>query len=202
MSRRPTRERHAPGIQSTCVLRHTGLAVTTPDETLRRAAALGDVRAFEAIIDRHGPAMLRFARGLVPDPGDAEEAVQDAFVSAWRALPTFRGESTLRTWLFTITRRRAVDVARRRRPVPLDEQVLADIGPAGPDPAEAVGLREAITAALAELPARQRAVWVLREVEDLGYAEIAAVLGTTPTTVRGQLARARATLQRRLEPWR
>ena len=174
----------------------------TSDDSLRRAAALGDTDAFAEILDRHGPAMFRYARRLLNDHGDAEEVVQDAFVAAWKALPDFRGDATLRTWLFTITGRKAVDVLRKKRPTPIEDDLLADVPAANADPAEGAGLLQALDAALAQLPYLQRAAWLLREVEQLSYAEIATALNTTPTVVRGQLARGRAALQDRLEEWR
>ncbi|WP_199236747.1 RNA polymerase sigma factor [Kribbella antiqua] len=178
---------------------------SSSDATLRRAAALGDIEAFAAIIDRHGPSMFRYARRMLNDQGDAEEVVQDAFVAAWKALPDFRGDAPLRTWLFTITGRKAVDLVRKKRAMPVEETTLTDLPAPGTDPAgQAVqaGLLDALGAALAELPWLQRAVWLLREVEQMSYAEIASVLNTTPTVVRGQLSRARVGLQHRLEAWR
>jgi RNA polymerase sigma-70 factor, ECF subfamily len=178
---------------------------TSGDDTLRRAAALGDIEAFAAIIDRHGPSMFRYARRMLNDQGDAEEVVQDAFVAAWKALPDFRGDAPLRTWLFTITGRKAVDLFRKKRAIPVEEATLTALPAPGVDPAgQAVqaGLLDALGAALAELPWLQRAVWLLREVEQMSYAEIAIILNTTPTVVRGQLARARVGLQHRLEAWR
>jgi RNA polymerase sigma-70 factor, ECF subfamily len=174
------------------------------DDALRRAAALGDADAFAAVIERHGPAMFRYARRMLNDHGDAEEVVQDAFVAAWKALPDFRGDAKLRTWLFTLTARKAIDLLRKKRPTPVADETFTGLA-AGDDPVEPAvrtELLEALDAALAELPDRQRAVWLLREVEEMSYGEIAEVLATTPTVVRGQLARARVALQEKLEDWR
>jgi RNA polymerase sigma-70 factor (ECF subfamily) len=175
------------------------------DDALRRAAALGDADAFAAVIERHGPAMFRYARRMLNDHGDAEEVVQDAFVAAWKALPDFRGDSKLRTWLFTLTARKAIDLLRKKRPTPVADETLTGMPAGGADPVEPAvrtELLEALDAALAELPDRQRAVWLLREVEEMSYLEISEVLATTPTVVRGQLARARVALQEKLEDWR
>ncbi|WP_344845559.1 sigma-70 family RNA polymerase sigma factor [Kribbella ginsengisoli] len=175
------------------------------DDALRRAAALGDSDAFAAVIERHGPAMFRYARRMLNDHGDAEEVVQDAFVAAWKALPDFRGDSKLRTWLFTLTARKAIDLLRKKRPTPVADETLTALPAGGSDPVEPAvrtELLEALDAALAELPDRQRAVWLLREVEEMSYLEISEVLATTPTVVRGQLARARVALQEKLEDWR
>ncbi|WP_246486587.1 RNA polymerase sigma factor [Kribbella qitaiheensis] len=177
-------------------------SVVTSDDTLRRAAALGDTNAFAEILQRHGPSMFRYARRLLNDRGDAEEVVQDAFIAAWQAIPDFRGDSSLRTWLFTITGRKAIDLLRKKRPVPVDNDAFTSLAATGPDPGTHAGLLEALDAALAELPYLQRAVWLLREIEQMSYAEIATTLHTTPTVVRGQLARGRAALKERLKDWR
>lgn len=177
------------------------------DEVLARRAALGDRRAFAEIFDRHGPALYRHAlRMLDGDHHGAEDAVQDALTKAWLKMDTFRGDSRLRTWLFRLVINECLNVRRRRRPLVVDDQLLEllnDTHDAGPH-ASALDthLREALNLALSELPWRQRAAWLLREIEELSYAEIAEVLRTSTTVVRGQLHRARATLAIRLAQWR
>ncbi len=177
------------------------------DEVLARQAALGDRTAFAAIVRRHGAGMFRYAvRMLDGDAHAAEDAVQEALTDAWVHLPGFRAEAALRTWLFRITANRVLAHRRRRRPVATDDRLLEVLphpehrGPAAV--AEHGELREALDRALAELPWRQRASWLLREMEGLGYADIAEILHTTPTVVRGQLHRARSTLAVRMEQWR
>jgi len=176
------------------------------DLALARAAALGDREAFEQVVRLHGPAMLRYARRVLHDPGDAEEAVQDALVAAWRSLERYRGDSALRTWLLGLTSHKALDLARRRRPRPQQEEVLlARPAGAGSDPwdhASAADLARALEGALGGLPYRQRACWLLVEVEGLTQAETAEVLGTGPDVVRGQLSRARRALEERMATWR
>lgn len=172
------------------------------DESLRRAAAFGDIEAFHEIVGRHGPAMYRYAQRTVSDRGDAEEAVQDAFVAAWQTLPDFRGDSSLRTWLFTITRRKAIDLLRKRRPVPVGDDMMTELVRPDETDEPGSGFMEALEVALTKLPETQRSVWLLREVEQLSYAEIAAVLRTTETAVRGQLSRARTNLQTQLRAWK
>ena len=176
------------------------------DGALLRAARLGDTDAFGAVVERHGPGMRRYARFILGDEDDAADATQEALVSAWRGLDTFRGESSLRTWLFTLVSRRAADLQRRRRPVPVPEEQLEQRLPTVPDTASGsaleVDLVEALRSALQDLPWRQRACWVLRELEGLSYDEIAATVGVTSGQVRGYLQRGRATLAERMEPWR
>ncbi|GAA1881655.1 RNA polymerase sigma factor [Lapillicoccus jejuensis] len=175
---------------------------TASDDSLRRAAAFGDLEAFHEIVGRHGPAMYRYAQRTVSDRGDAEEAVQDAFVAAWQTLPDFRGDSSLRTWLFTITRRKAIDLLRKRRPVPVGDDMMTELVRSDEQDDAGSGFLDALEVALAKLPETQRSVWLLREVEQLSYAEIASVLRSTETVVRGQLSRARANLQAQLRAWK
>ncbi len=136
---------------------------------------------------------------------DAEDAVQIALIKAWQHLPGFRGEATLRTWLFTITSNEVYNARRRRHPQAVDDGLLAGRADPSGDPAQKVVAGEiwvALELALSELPWRQRASWLLREFEDFSYEEIAAVLGTSVTVVRGQLHRARASLAVRMAQWR
>lgn len=175
------------------------------DLVLARQAGLGDRVAFAELVRRHSPAMLRYAHRMLGDSGDAEDAVQEAFLSAWRGLEHFRGDSAVRTWLFRLVASKALNSRRARRPVPVDTTVRDP----GPDPAagpsaqvQDARLLAALQVALDGLPSGQRSCWLLREVEGLGYTEIAQVLGTSRTAVRGQLARARVTLAVRMSPWR
>lgn len=182
----------------------TGVA---SDAALVRAARLGDDDAFGALVDRHGPSMLRYARRLVGgSEADAGEVVQEAFISAWRSLDTFRGDSSIRTWLFRLVHRRAVDLQRHRRPTPIDDEPISRVIEAsGANPLQDVldaELLEALQRALDELPWNQRAAWLLREVEGLGYEEIARTMGTTVGSVRGHLHRGRRQLAERMARWR
>lgn len=150
--------------------------------------------------------MYRYALGLLGNDADTGEAVQEAFVSAWRDLGSFRGRSSLRTWLFTLVFRRAADLQRRRVPVPVEEAVISwHASPSGDDPLQTVLDAELVVAlreALAELPWLQRAAWLLREVDEMSYEEIAEVLGVSAGSVRGHLHRGRRTVAERMARWR
>ncbi|NAZ75286.1 sigma-70 family RNA polymerase sigma factor [Kineococcus sp. T13] len=180
------------------------------DEVLARRAALGDRDAFGVLVDRHGPALYRYAVRLLDERGQADDCLQDALLAAWRGLPSFRGDASVRTWLFTIVRHEVHARSRRRAgpggAAPVDaEEVLERIRDVRQDPERTsvqAALREALDLALRLLPPRQRSAWLLREVEELSYEEIAQVLGTTSTAVRGLLERARTTLAATLEDWR
>ncbi|MEP6796685.1 MAG: RNA polymerase sigma factor [Lapillicoccus sp.] len=176
-------------------------------EVLVRRAALGDRAAFALIVGHHGAGMFRYAlRMLEGDHHAAEDAVQEALIDAWVHLPTFRAESSLRTWLFRITANRVLASRRRHRPIAVDDQLLStrpEPDHQGPSAEVQHGqLWETLELALSELPWRQRASWLLREMEGLSYEDIASILETSPTVVRGQLHRARRTLAIRMEQWR
>ena len=191
-------------------VRHTSRVPTeqpVSDGALVRAARLGDDDAFGQIVDRYGPGMLRYARRLVNgSDADAGEVVQEAFISAWKSLDSFRGESSLKTWLFRLVHRRAVDLLRHRRPTPIDDDLLSRVATVADDnPLQDVldsELLEALQEALDELPWNQRSAWLLREVEGLGYDEIALAMGTTVGSVRGHLHRGRRQLAERMARWR
>lgn len=182
------------------------------DHALARRAGLGDRAAFESLFRRHVDATHRFAlRMLDSDAALAEEAVQESWVKVWRKLPDFEGRSAFTTWLFSIVSRQAMDLRRRRRPVAVDNEILEPLAVRDSlrsrhgDPHTVVVAEElwqTLLLALSELPWRQRAVWLLREIEGFSYAEIARVLDTSETVVRGQLHRARGTLAIRMEQWR
>jgi len=176
------------------------------DRDLAAAAAAGDRSAFEILIRRHGPALHRYARRMTRDDAAVQDIVQETFVAAWRQIDRFRGEASPRTWLFAICARKVIDSHRVKRAVPLDDRLLdpADTS-ATADPFANVSNAEflvALEAALAELPPRQRAVWLLREVEELTYPQIATILALSPDGARGHHHRARTTLQQRLQRWR
>lgn len=176
------------------------------DDALARAAALGDRDAFEIIVRRHGPALYRYAARSVRDPGDAHDVVQEALMSAWTSMARFDGRSSLKTWLFALVSHKVVDRVRRSRPTPVDDATFELLTtPDHENPAARARTSELLTAldeALRQLPYRQRAAWILIEVEGLSQAEAATVMTTTPDAVRGSLARARHNLSERMARWR
>lgn len=176
------------------------------DEALARAAGVGDEDAFAVLVDRHGPGMYRYAMRLVGSDADATEVTQEAFVSAWKGIATFAGQSSLKTWLFRLVHRRAVDLQRHRKATPINDDLLSAISrPAADNPLQHVldsELLEALQQALAELPWHQRAAWLLREVEEMSYEEIAVTLALPVGSVRGHLQRGRKNLAERMARWR
>ena len=177
------------------------------DAALVSAAALGDRAAFEVVVHRYGPMLYRYAQRMLANEHDVADVVQETFVAAWRQFDNFRGHSSLKTWLFSICARKIVDSYRVKRAVPIDDLALQAHPSAGldGDPFAAASSAEFLAAlerALEELPPRQRAAWVLREIEDMTFPQIGDILGLTPDTARGHHFRATRTLRERLRRWK
>jgi RNA polymerase sigma-70 factor, ECF subfamily len=198
---------------------------TAVDElSLLRAAAAGDEAAFGELVETHRAGLRAHCYRMLGSLHDAEDALQDALLRAWRGLSGFEGRSSVRGWLYAIATNAAIDLTRHRsrRELPvsfgpsagpgadMDEAVLDPIWiepfpdrllPAEPARPEAsYEQREAIeiafVVALQALPAQQRAVFLLREVLGFSAAEIAGQLGTSVAAATSLLQRARARVQR------
>lgn len=171
------------------------------DTILVRAAQTGDVEAFEELVRSHQASVYRVALRILGSRADAQDAVQETFIRAWRALPHFRHDSAISTWLYRIATRQALHrIAARRTTETLDEVELE----AGPDPAESAERRErlrAVTHAIANLPPEQRAALVLREFEGLSYQEVADILGAGLPAIKTRIHRARLTVIRQTSAW-
>jgi len=157
----------------------------------------GDTEAFRKLVERHGDRAYGLAFRMLGSAAEAEEAAQDAFLRAWRALPGFRGESTFSTWLHRIVVRRALDrqavlKTRRAREAPLDETVERDLAaPAAGDSA----LQRTLDRLLDSLSDVQRAAVMLYYYEDRSVDEVARMLGLPEGTVKTHLHRARGILR-------
>lgn len=161
------------------------------------------VERFEQVVLPHLGAALTLARYLLRDAADAEDAVQEACLKALRHFRGFRGENP-RAWLLTIVRRECYHWADRdsRYGVRADADLIAGVADESEDAETAMlrgELREVIQRAVDELPLPFREVIVLREIQELSYAEIASVTGVPVGTVMSRLARARRRLERTLE---
>jgi RNA polymerase sigma-70 factor, ECF subfamily len=160
----------------------------------------GDMRALETLMRLHNRTLYRTARAILRDDAEAEDAVQEAYLQAYRALGTFRGESKLSTWLVRITANEAL-MRRRRKPkaamastdVEPDNLVSYEAGPEGE--AQRGETRRLLEARIDALPDPFRAVFVLRAVEELTVEETAAALGIPDATVRTRYFRARRLLR-------
>ena len=179
-----------------------GAPGTDPDRALVDRARRGDIGAFETLVRTHQHRAVNFARALMSDAADAEDVAQDAFLRAYRGLRSFRGTSSFKTWLYQIVTNTArTHLARRRNRGDRgggDTTAASEATrePAAPDDVERDAIaRDEIDRALATLPAEQREAVVLRDVEGLEYAEIAAALGVPIGTVESRLFRGRARLR-------
>ena len=175
------------------------------DLTLVVRAQEGDTRAFEILVRRHQRPLYRLAVRLLDNRSDAEDAVQEAFVAAWRRLGRFRADAAFSSWMYRIVTNRCFRVLRGRRPVIALEDLGDQPGPDGASPERTVEKQDraaALQRALQNLSIDQRACWVLRELHGLSYEDIAAIVGASPDAVRGRLHRARCTLAEVMTPWR
>lgn len=162
-----------------------------------RAAIHGDLDAFETMIRRMSRPLFAIAYGILQNREEAEDAVQDAFVKAWKSRWRVRDPEKFPAWLGTIARNRAHDIFRRRRSVPLDQQLEEFATKSDGDDAE----RHAqVHAALATLPELHRSAVALRYLEEMDYAAIESTLGLTNGALRGILGRALGALRKRLKP--
>ncbi|HYM25736.1 MAG TPA: RNA polymerase sigma factor [Vicinamibacterales bacterium] len=157
----------------------------------------GDERAFRSLLDEFGGRTLRYLRGLVED--DADDVQQEVWLSVYRSIASLANPGAFRTWLFSTTRRRAIDHLRSRRrerelmvdstdatgefDLPIDDPSIEDID------------RGALGNVLAGLPPPQREVLLLRFQDELSYAEIALVVGCPVGTVKTRIHHAKRKLQ-------
>ena len=165
------------------------------------AAQQGDQGAFGQLVTRHQRRAYAVARAIVLNHEDAEDAVQEAFLHAYRALDRFRPDQAFGAWLHRIVANAALDLTRRRKVREADELPETVASPFR-DPAEAGNLKERLREALAELPPRQRAVIVLHDIEGFKHAEIGTMLGIPEGTARSDLHYARARLRDSLGDFR
>jgi RNA polymerase sigma-70 factor (ECF subfamily) len=165
-------------------------ARSTPEPPTDAALAAsyrgGDERAATELVRRHGPAVGRFLYSSGAPPADLDDLVQDTFFRAFRALGTWRGDASMRSWLFTIAGNLLRDEFRKRKGRQMLSLEDRDL-PARADPFAELAAAETeqrVREGLARLPRLQREVFLLRVQEGSEYAEIAAALGTTPGAAR------------------
>ncbi len=181
-------------------------APASDEEVIARVKA-GDTSQFEILMRRHNRRLYRVVRAVLREEADVEDAMQQAYVAAFEHLDQFAGASKWSTWLCRIAINEALGHHRRGgRFVHLDpwsepDGAAALVDEARPDPerqAQSVEVARTVEELLDELPAIYRAVFVLRELEDLDVAETADVLGVSPDVVKTRLRRARLMLQSRV----
>ncbi|WP_438352343.1 RNA polymerase sigma factor [Microbacterium sp. CJ88] len=176
---------------------------TAPDALLAERSADGDTAAFAVLVRRHAPFLRAFAARLTGSMADADDCVQEALITVWDKLPELHEPERVRAWLTTIVSRKATDRLRARRPSDrIDDLELEDPESSPERQAIASSRLDALRAALDALTPEQRAVWLLKEVGEHSYEEIADQLEVPVATVRGRLARARASVLQNMEEWR
>jgi RNA polymerase sigma-70 factor, ECF subfamily len=189
-------------------------AARTDERDLVRAAKGGDLAAFEALVQRHERRIYGLARRLTGSAHEAQDVTQQTFLSAIRGLAGFRENAAFSTWLTTIAANAGLKVMRKRRGLPttsLDAATEPDGDGHIPHPeyiadwrdtpdrlAQRAETRQLLDAAIAELVPAHRAVFLLRDVEELSVRDTAQALGISEGNVKVRLLRARMHLRERL----
>ncbi len=183
------------------------------DQELVRRAQAGEKRAFELLVIKYQRKLARLLGRLVRDQAEVEDVTQEAFIKAYRALPSFRGDSAFYTWLYRIGINTAKNylVANSRRPPTStnyasedaegfdDADQLRDVSTPENELASKQ-IAETVNATLAELPEELRTAITLREIEGLSYEEIAEMMNCPIGTVRSRIFRAREAIAEKLRP--
>ena len=162
-------------------------------------ARRGDQEAFATLIRHYDSGLRALAYRLLGDRDRMDDALQEAYVKAFRALPRFRGQSRLSTWLYRIAYNACLDeLQRSRRVVQLPLDGVAERAQPGLDPGDVAALRTDLAQALATLPVEERAAVLLVDAQGFDYRDAGRVLGVPEGTVASRLNRARAALRRAL----
>ena len=197
--------------------RSRGFVRDDSDESLMLRYQDGDARAFEVLVTRHRRPIFNFVLRYVRDPVAAEDVTQDCFLRVVRSAESYVREAKFTTWLFTIARNLCVDAARRGKhrnmasldaPIGDDEgkgtkvDLVASGGPAVDRQAIGTELKSRMQQAIAELPEEQREIFLLREVGDLQFNEIAEIIGVPENTVKSRMRYALEKLREALAEYR
>ena len=184
-----------------------------PDTEIARRIAAGDREAFELLMRRYNQTLYRTARSILKDDAEAEDAVQEAYILAYRAIGAFRGEAKLSTWLIRIVANEAIARSRKRKrraeiiqlsgePELDADAAEVNMNEATPEQPEHAALRaesrRLLEAKIDALPDAFRTVFVLRALEELTVEETAATLGIPEATVRTRYFRAKGLLREAL----
>ena len=166
-----------------------------PDAAVVAEVVRGATDRFGILVQRYNQRLYRVARGVLGHDEESEDVLQEAWLRALAGLPTFRGESSLATWLTTIVLREARARLRRRPQVVHGEAVATSPDPSPLESASASELQRLLEARIDALPTSLRLVFVLRELEQMSVAETASALGVSRTLVKVRAFRARKHLQ-------
>jgi RNA polymerase sigma-70 factor (ECF subfamily) len=183
------------------------------DQQLVERAQRGDKRAFELLVEKYQRKLARLLSRLIRDPGEVEDVTQEAFIKAYRALPSFRGDSAFYTWLYRIginTAKNYLVAMGRRAPTSTDVEAEAAEGQEGGELLRDINtpdsllltkeIGDTVNAAIESLPEELRSAIQLRELEGMSYEEIAKLMDCPIGTVRSRIFRAREAIAERLKP--
>ncbi len=183
------------------------------DQLLVERAQRGDKRAFELLVEKYQRKLGRLLSRLVRDPGEVEDVTQEAFIKAYRALPSFRGDSAFYTWLYRIginTAKNYLVAMGRRAPTSTEVEAEDAEGYAEGELLRDINTPESlllskeiagtVNAAIESLPEELRSAIQLRELEGMSYEEIARLMDCPIGTVRSRIFRAREAIAERLKP--
>ena len=175
-------------------------AAARTDAELLQAHVAGDTEAFAVLVGRHQDRLWAIALRTMRNPEDAADALQDAYISAFRRAGSFRGDALVTTWLHRVVVNACLDRIRANKvrsadPLPEDPDRRGDLGSGPqPDPLEVQEQRTTINVALGHLNPDQRAALVLVDMEGYSVEEAAAMLGCAPGTIKSRCSRGRAKL--------
>jgi RNA polymerase sigma-70 factor (ECF subfamily) len=170
------------------------------DHALMAAVGRGDARAFRRLVERHAAWSTGFVERMVGARADAEDLVQTAFLRVWQGAARWTPAAKFSTWFYRVLHNLCMDHFRARG-APMDEvdETLPDGAPTGEERYAAAQRAERVRAALAALPARQRAAIVLCHYQELSQAEAAATLGVSEGALESLLSRGRAALRHSMQ---
>lgn len=173
------------------------------DEELVRRAIGGDSSAFAELMERHERRVYNLCLRMTGNPDDAADATQDAFLTTYRKLSSFRGQAKFTTWLHRVAVNACYDLLRKRSRAPQlagseQQAAVAERTDSTPDHADEVAGTLDVARALATVPEEFRAALVLHDVQDVPVQEVAEILGVAVGTVKSRLHRGRVALARGL----
>jgi RNA polymerase sigma-70 factor, ECF subfamily len=190
--------------------------ILDPDARLMIQVQQGDESAFAELVERYQNRVLSLLYNALGHLQEAEDLTQDVFLRVYRARHGYQPSAKFSTWIFTITNNLALNARRSRKTRRTVDIQSRDSGPLGPRPQEQLAsapgptasgqlraseVAELVREAVEKLDERQRLAVLLNKFEDLGYSEIARIMGTTPTAIKSLLSRARTNLREMLEPY-
>ena len=183
------------------------------DQQLVERAQRGDKRAFELLVEKYQRKLARLLSRLIRDPGEVEDVTQEAFIKAYRALPSFRGDSAFYTWLYRIginTAKNYLVAMGRRAPTSTEMEAEEAEGHEGGELLRDINTPESlllskeigntVNSAIEALPEELRSAIQLRELEGMSYEEIAKLMDCPIGTVRSRIFRAREAIATELRP--